>query len=187
MRLDDLMKRLGYSDSWLDAGVVTEASVRSQYVAFETSDDKNPEHYRDRAFHEFLENCTRLSDFQLDQILALRDDGPDNCDLRANRLIALISSVVLTDTQLDALSRLPEVHEPPVSKRYIRACVLRSLAREGIIDRVVSAIVDSQDAVLHEALLSHPEVARAHLEWLSRSGHNKSVRNRALRRLRGRV
>lgn len=190
MQLDEMMKHLGYGAAWLEAGVVTEASIRAQYAAFETSDDKNQEHYRHGAFMAFLERTTRLSDLQLDQILALRDEGPDNFSLRPTRLIELLSSSVLTDAQLDALSRLPEVQERPVKKCHDRACVLRSLSRDGLADQVVAAIMGSQDGALHDALLSHPDVARDHLEWLSRSGHNRAIRNRAsqaLRRSRGRA
>jgi len=47
---DAIAKHFGYTDDWLRLGVVTHADLQQQLAEFDTSDDKNTEHYRCRAF-----------------------------------------------------------------------------------------------------------------------------------------
>ena len=69
------------TQEWLEAGVVDEEYLRRQYEEYLHSDDKNQEHYRAGAFSRFLANKQSLSDAELEAILHLRDEGPDQCDL----------------------------------------------------------------------------------------------------------
>jgi len=100
MKIDNAKQRLGYTDEWLQFGIVTNEYVLDQFEEIETSEDKNAEHYRAWAFGQYLERKGNLTDLEVENIFKLRDKGPDNCDLTESRLHNLLFSNILTYEQL---------------------------------------------------------------------------------------
>jgi hypothetical protein len=179
MNVAGIIRQLGYTDQWLEWGFIDEAYLRAQYDEFLQSDDKNQEHYRCKAFYDFLSRKEHLTDVAIDNIFRLTDDGPDGCDLQTDRISELIFSGVLSDEQHFALgNRHPVVREPPLQKRYERETLLRQIRRTGL-PKNFAAIQATRDGAIHLCLLEHPEVTRQHLQWLASAGANKSIRNRA--------
>jgi hypothetical protein len=169
--------RIGYTKAWVAAGVVDDADL--------ASDDPNGEHARAAAFVAFLGRCTQLSDAQVDQLVALSDEGDDGCDLCPHRLIELIACGTLTDAQHFALSaRHPQVLEPPVAKRYLREGLRRKIAATGL-EANFAELQQQGDAAIQLLMLDHPELTRSQGEWLARAGANKAIRNRAAQFLAG--
>jgi len=177
--LEVIMKELGYTEGWLQLGVVDSEFLRQQYDEFQDSDDKNQEHYRHGAFIRFLNQRERLSEGEIEAIFELTDNGSDGCDLLVNRIMGLLESGLLTDDQLSELAVFPVVRETPIQKRYQRCLLIRRLTAEGLTDDVFDAICESQDADLHRVLLRRSDLSRDHVKWLSENGGNKSVRNQA--------
>jgi hypothetical protein len=175
--LELMLKMLGYTPEWFDLGVISEESLRAQYAEYISSDDKNQEHYRARAFEAFLFAHRALTDDQVEQVLRLKDDGPDGCDLRIGRISGMIWSGVLSDTQMADLAQLTEIHESPLQRGYVRECMLRRLRSEGLTSNVFRAIVDSGDSELQRVILSRGDLCRDHVVWLTEHGANKAVRN----------
>jgi hypothetical protein len=182
--LEFIIKELGYTESWLRLGVVDTEFVQRQYAEFCASDDKNQEHYRAGAFARYLRLRDRLSDEDIEAIWNLTDDGPDGSDLRLNRIMDLLATDLLTDSQMTGLARFPEVSEPPLQKRYQRCILTRTLNKDGLTDSVFKAMCRSRDSVLHSVVLSRCDLRRNHLEWLAENGGNKAVRNQATQMLR---
>ena len=179
MNVADVIRQLGYTDQWLEWGFIDETYLQVQYAEFLQSDDKNQEHYRCRAFCDFLSRNERLTDEAIDKIFRLTDDGPDGCNLLTDRISALIFSGVLSDEQHFALAdRHPIVREPPLQKRYERETLLRRIRRTGLSENF-AAIQATRDGAIHLCLLNHPEITHEHLQWLASGGANKSIRNRA--------
>lgn len=179
MNVAGIIRQLGYTDQWLEWGFIDEAYLQAQYDEFLQSDDKNQEHYRCKAFCDFLSRNEHLTDVAIDNIFRLTDDGPDGCDLQTDRISELIFSGVLSDEQHFALgNRHPVVREPPLQKRYERETLLRKIRRTGLPENF-AAIQATRDGAIHLCLLEHPEVTRQHLQWLASAGANKSIRNRA--------
>jgi hypothetical protein len=112
-------EHLGYTADWFDAGVVDEPLLRFQYETFQVAYDKNPEHYRHRAFVACVESTEEWTDELVDTLLALRDHGADQCDLRRTRLFE-----VITVLSADQLVRLRERHgskfDKPTEKFFAR-------------------------------------------------------------------
>ena len=145
--IEMIMAELGYTRQWMDLGVVDTDFLLRQYEEYRTAEDKNQEHYRCGAFSLFLSTKRDIRDDEIAAVFALTDARPDSCDLRVNRIIDLIVSGLLSDAQLDALSRFPEVHEAPIERRYLREGLLRKLRREGLTDGVFAAITQTQDSL----------------------------------------
>jgi hypothetical protein len=191
VELELMMKALGYTPEWLDFGIVTEEYLREQYMEYLRSDEDNQdrhleEHGRKRAFHDFIVARHALTDDEITRILQLKDDGPDCCDLRVDRVADMIWRGILTDSQMADLGRLPEVHEAPLQHMYLRECRWRRLQSEGLTPEVFREIADSGDGELQRAVLSRSDVGRDHVAWLAEHGANKAVRNVAKQLLKSR-
>lgn len=182
-QLDFIMKELGYTEGWLTLGVVDPEVLQRQYAEFVNSDDQNPEHYRCRAFIDYLNDKEWLSDEELEALFGLTDDGSDGCDLRKNRIIEILSLAWLTDEQFYGLARFPWIDESPIREKYQRDVVVRRLDLEGLGDDVFQAVIESEDTLLHRALLRRDDLRREHVQWLAENGGNKAVRNQARQKL----
>lgn len=177
--LTDALAALGYTAPWLRLGVIDAALLHAQHLACTTGEDRWPEHYRHRAFVDFVARAERFSDAELDALLALEDAGADGVDLRADRAIALLESRALTDAQLDALAaRHPRVLEPPVDRRYRRARLRRAIAARGIA-ACAERIRAEADGPLQRELLDAPYLDGALLRWLRDHGASRAIRSRA--------
>ena len=184
--IDAILRELGYTQEWLEAGVLDEEYLRQQYEKYLHSDDKNQEHYRACAFDHFLQNKDSLSDAELEAILHLRDEGPDGCDFSYGRILELLYSAVLSDEQHDELSNYYLSIFPGYETQYVRFRIGRRMRSEGLSDDMCEDIKGSSDSVLHRAMLEHEEVDRTHLLWLEEHGGNKAIRNRARQMLNSR-
>jgi len=71
------MNPLGFTPEWIDLGVVTEEQIAEAVAAFEQSDDKNPEHYRYKAFRDYLAAHRPLPDEMAAALYDLGDRDPD--------------------------------------------------------------------------------------------------------------
>jgi hypothetical protein len=181
--LDRMMAKLGYTQEWLDLGIVDADSVREQYAEFQHSDSKNHEHYRWVAYVGYLGRMTELADSEVERIFALKSKGQDGCDLSVSRIIELISSDILTDEQIEALTRFDVIHKDPIKKRYARACMFRRMCREGLTEEIFDYVKKSGDTSLHKWAMAQESLRREHVEWFVENGANKAIRNRCKERL----
>lgn len=183
---EDVLKRLGYNQQWLDFGIITMEDALGQYTELFTSGYPNEEHYRCAAFNQCIENKTVLTDQEIENIFKLTDNGPDKCNLHVNRLMALLDQNLCTDDQLARLAEYKEFHEDPLQKRFKRELLIHKIKKQGLADDVLDEIKTTTDSIIHEYLLNHHDLNREHLLWLKDHGLNKAVRNRSKQMLNSR-
>ncbi len=176
MNIDKALERLGYTQSWLSSGIISEKYLLSQYEEVLSSEDKNAEHYRCGGFRDFLNSRSEVTNDEIAVIFSLKDDGPDNCDLHENRIIELVHSSILSDDQLEWIICYPEVSERPIQKRYLRSKLIRKIGRSSASD-CFEDIKVCEDSHIHEYLLQCDDLKLEHVEWLSKFGSNKKLRN----------
>lgn len=182
--LDDLLQQLGYTRDWLACGVIDDPELRRQHAAMVRGDDPHPEHWRQRAFHAFVDGATGFSDEQLLRLLRLEDRGPDRTDLRAERIRELVGSQKLTPVQLRELPRLcPAVLLPPVQRLYARELLLHRLQVEGAL-ACFADVEACADARVQLQALQDPHLGSHELTRLATNGCNRQVRHVARDRLR---
>ena len=68
---------LQFSDQWFALGIVTAAQVEEFMRIYERGDDRRPEHYRWRAFIQFLADHRPLSPVLAKALYELGDQDPD--------------------------------------------------------------------------------------------------------------
>jgi hypothetical protein len=67
---------LHYTALWLHTGILTEDVLTDQVVLFNTGEDLNTEHYRYKAFMNYIDKQSQLDNAALDNIIEiLKTDG----------------------------------------------------------------------------------------------------------------
>jgi len=179
--IETALKRLGYTQDWLDLKIITEEFLLSQYQQICHSDDNNAEHYRHAAFVQFIDSQSSLTDNQIEKVLQLIDLGPDKYDLHNNRVIALIYSGLLNDHQFHQLSQYKQVLEDPIQKIYHRTKLIRNIKKHGL-NEYFEQVTATKDTAVHEHVLSRNDLKPHQIQWFIEYGCNKAVRNIALKK-----
>jgi hypothetical protein len=177
--LQHQMQEFGYDSLWFDLGVVDEDILCRQIDEYNSSEDKNREHYRFAAFERFLKSKSELSDEDVERILRLEDNGTDNCDLSDNRIIGLIHSGLLNDEQFERLEGDPKINRPPVLNNYRRCRIIRKIKKPDLSNEVIEEAKDSHDPFIQELLIEHKDLNIGALQWLTENGASKKIRNMA--------
>jgi len=68
---------LGFTGEWVRLGIVSEEQIFEIWNLFQTSDDKNPEHYRYGAFRSYLANHRPLDPTTSLALYELGERDPD--------------------------------------------------------------------------------------------------------------
>ncbi len=68
---------IGFTPMWFQLGVVNDDSILRYERDWQTSEDRHPEHYRYRAFREYLNQACPLSETQCTKLLELGQGDPD--------------------------------------------------------------------------------------------------------------
>lgn len=176
--IQNTMARLGYTSAWMALGVIDEDSLRSQLQEYESSDYNDAEHYRWRAFKDWLQSKQSLSDDEINEIIKLRDCSPDKVNLGVERQIALIEADILTDEQFNSLFLHPEADEEIVQRLHARHSIYRRLSREGLSDDVFNLVKNTKDVMVHKKIVNRNDLTAAQVKWLGECGLTKAVRNR---------
>lgn len=71
------MKKLGFTQDWADLNIVTFESLTKLVSEYEQSDDRNIEHYRWRAFKEFLKENKALPPETIFRLYGLGETDAD--------------------------------------------------------------------------------------------------------------
>jgi hypothetical protein len=181
--LEQILRKLGYTRQWVEVGVIDEKLLRTQFNAYELSDDKNEEHYRYQAFALFLREKEGLNDNEVQSLLVLEDCGDDGVNMEASRAIMLLDSGLLTDQQLADLAEHPAVADSATRRVYVRQLMLRRLRSEAMSISLFEAIQRCGDEAVQRAALDRDDLDREHMEWLASEGANRRVRNVARQQL----
>jgi hypothetical protein len=73
-----IFQTLGFSQEWVDAGVVTPESLRRLEAEWVKGEDRHAEHYRWRAFWEFIEAQESLSESTARALYDIGANDPDS-------------------------------------------------------------------------------------------------------------
>jgi hypothetical protein len=167
---------LRFSDSWFTLGIVDNEELRQIGAAFETSDDKNDEHYRYGAFLRFLRKHRPVSMEMAEALYDLGDSDPDY-----GMGGSIMHQIVI----------LPECPEVVKEKALLsdRKHLVRIVQRERLVSELQGEALDvdlftrcleSDDHIIHWVLLEHPALSSEQRQALGESGANQGIRNKAL-------
>ena len=175
----DYQRLLEFGDQWLQLGLLTEAELHALGQEYETSEDKNTEHYRYRVFCEYLVSRRPLLAHMAEALYELGREDPDR---------------LMGEAMMRAVVGLPECPEPVLDKasasgvqhliKAVRQTRLLAELNRGLTADLFALCLASQDGDVHRELLARPELSRKQVEQLAEAGANRAVRNMATARLR---
>jgi hypothetical protein len=178
--MDKLLK-LGYTNLWLELGLLTEQQLEEQLIEFEENNDDNTEHYRYQIFRNYLTTKQLLTDTELDNYLKVANSEND-IPIKSSALCDILQKTQLTDLQFDKVcSKVTEFGiETLIKKAIPRQVLLRRLKSENLTDGLFAESLRSNDSIVQQFLLNLAAINQ--LEQMAKNGATKSIRNVAIER-----
>ena len=78
MAATNIFRELEFNQEWIDLGIITPAKLSQIEDQWTASDDKNPEHYRWRAFLDFIKSKDSLDAMTARRLYNLGASDPDS-------------------------------------------------------------------------------------------------------------
>lgn len=174
--------KLGYTNLWLEFGLLTEQELVEQFAIFEKSDDKNTEHYRYGTFRKYLTTRKVLTDKELDNYLKVASSEKDE-PMASAAIVDILREIELTDLQFDKVcSEIKELGLGISTEKIIsRQVLLRKLKTKKLTDELFAESLTNGDSVVHEYLLNLSDVKQ--LKQIAEYGASKAIKNIATEKL----
>jgi hypothetical protein len=184
--MQDLLRRLGYTQKWIDYGFLDRKALGEQILEFESGHGPNPEHYRFRRFLSVLESRASLTGKEIDQYVELALEDPDQA-MGRSALIELIRWPGLQEPEYERLAASHTGLQDVVLRRALtRARLIRILAKSDLAADDCDLCIRQGDSVVQRRLLERARLSREQLEYLKSHGRNRAIRNMAASMLRRR-
>ena len=179
--MKDLLRRLGYTQKWMDYGFLDRKALEEQILEFESGQDHNSEHYRFRLFLSVLESRASLTGKEIDQYVELALEDPDPA-MGRSALVELIRWPGLQEPEHERLASHAAFQEAVLRRALTRARLIRILDKSDLAVEDCDLCIRQGDSVVQRLLLEK-KLSRDQLEYLKDHGRNRAIRNMAASRL----
>lgn len=183
--MQDLLRRLGYTQKWIDYGFLDRKALEEQILEFESGHDPNTEHYRFRRFLSVLQSRASLTSQEIDQYVELALEDPDQT-MGRSALVELIRWPGLREPEQERLASHAAFQEALLRRALTRARLIRILETSDLTADDCDLCMRQGDSVVQRLLLEKARLSRDQLEYLKDHGSSRAVRNMAASRLRRR-
>jgi Ca2+-binding EF-hand superfamily protein len=172
---------LGYSKLWLEFGFLTEQELENQLEIFETSDDKNTEHYRYGAFRSFLSSRKTLTDDEIEKYINLAKIDEDKM-MASSALVDVLKAKILTDFQFEKICNELSLIDNSLDKIILHQQLFRKLKKEPFTEKLFEECFNKGNGAIHTTLIDFAN--KEQLERIAEKGLNRQARNIAKQKLR---
>ncbi|AXE17806.1 hypothetical protein DR864_08690 [Runella rosea] len=118
--IQDKLLRLGYSQLWLDNGILTIDSLNQQMKELELGEDDNIEHYRYQTFINYFASQAFFDNHSLKQILEILQSDNDKT-MAGSATVGLLRKSSLTDEQFNTVADFLKTFGDWATKQVNRA------------------------------------------------------------------
>ena len=174
----DYRTQLGFSDQWFSLNILTEDDLQIFATRYETSDDKNTEHYRYGVFRWYLKEHRPLS---ASTAQALYDLGASDSDGLMGESI-MVDILLLPECPASVLDKALASDRKPLVRVARRRRLLSDLQQGPLTAELFSQCIGSRDDTVHHALLKRDNLTRQQLQMLAEQG-TRAIRNMAVVKL----
>jgi hypothetical protein len=178
MARPEYLSLLGFSENWVSAGLLPDELLEALAHEFESGADRNPEHYRYRAFRRYLDNYRPLPAWAAEAFYSLGEQDADRAMGRA-----MMADVLGLPECPDGLRAKAAVSGDSHLMGLVRRLGLLAGLDKSLTPELFDRCLGVPDPVVHRALAGHAGLSRPQLERLADAGVNKAVRNMATARL----
>ena len=178
----DRLLKLGYTNLWLELGLLTKEQLNEQLIEFEESNDDNTEHYRYQILRNYLKTKQILTNIELDNYLKVANSEIDRT-MASSALCDILQKTQLTDLQFDIVcSKVTEFGFETLTKKVIpRQVLLRRLKSENLTEGLFAESLNSNDSIVQQFLLNLADTNQ--LKQIAKNGATNAIRNVAIERL----
>lgn len=173
MDIEQQLEFWGYTEKWLDYGVITEEQLVADLEMFQKNPyEYNKEYYRSGHLYRYLDALESITDLQIEQVLELSWEDEDSGFVD----LYLLKHQILNDEQFKKLA-IALFEEESVSKQLIRTLSLRRRFRkEGAIQSVIDDALSRKDTRIQQELLEQYQLSTNTLKQFIEQGSSKAVR-----------
>ena len=180
--LNEAMKQLNYHDNWLEMNFISQDYFNEQLTQYQTSDDKNTEHYRYAAFGHILKMRQSLTDGEVANYIELTQIDPDQ-SMAIAALIQLLKWSGLTDQQAIQIKQSPAFLNPTIQKIAAQQELLKQLDVPPLTAEIFELCLASKADFIQRKLFTCSELTAEQLGVLRQQGANRAIRNMANQKL----
>ncbi|MES2462477.1 MAG: hypothetical protein V4671_17990 [Armatimonadota bacterium] len=191
LSVSEMLSQLGFADEWWQYGFLDETSLRYMFDQFQSSDDKNREHYRYGAFRRSLElsSLTERPEF-IEQYMILAQLDPDR-GMAKSALESLLRSWAIPIEQVKSLRVMPEFSDhhlqAAAERREIIAAINDAQKATQPSSELFCRCIAASDSSVQHSLLQRLHLDNAQLEALKSEGVTCAIRNIATSQLKRRL
>ncbi len=175
MNLKDYKNLLGFTEQWFSLGILTENGLQNYGTTYETSADKNTEHYRYGAFRWYLKEHRPLSEAIAEALYELGASDPDSA----------MGEAIMAD-----IVELPECPDSVSAKALFsgrkhliritnRRRLLSELQTPFISPETFSRCLESRDSAVQRVMIEKVMLTPAQMQMLAEQGASRAIRNMA--------
>jgi hypothetical protein len=177
------LSKLGYSDEWLDKGLLTENDLHQQLERFHAREDENLEHYRYATLIQFIDSRESISDKDLNNYLHIIGNERDIL-IAGSATAKLLEKDYLNTEQFEKVSKRLTGFGEWTEKVIFRQVLLRKLKTSTMTQELFEEILTKGDSVVHAVLLQAVDNDKDKLQRLAEKGANNKIKNQASQLLR---
>lgn len=118
--IQNKLLRLGYSQLWLDSGILTIDNLEKQIKELNLGEDENTEHYRYRTFINYFHQQASFENNTLNQVIHLLQTDCDKT-MAGSATVDLLRKSSLTDEQFDTVAEFLETFGDWAAKQVDRS------------------------------------------------------------------
>ena len=171
MNNESKLALLGYSQKWLDYGILSLKRLEADITDFNKAPyEHNKEHYRAATLYHFIDTQDKFTDSQIEEILELAEDS---CIAHH-----LFKSPLLSDRQFENFTSYKYIDSSDFSTEvFARQKLIRLYWQEGATAQVLEESVRQKYGKLQRQLLEEHLLSLEQIRQLAQNGANKAIRN----------
>lgn len=118
---------LGYTQQWLEYGILTDDQLQAQLTAFNAGEDHHTEHYRYQVLSSYIANRHSISDEDISHLLELIKNDADTT-MASSAVILILKQAYLTNGQFNMVAKALSIYGEWTQKEVARQRERRSRA-----------------------------------------------------------
>jgi len=173
----NLLKQLGYSQYWLELGIIDESILRKLIVLLE--EDSNSEHHRYNILVKYINSKKYYSDKEVEKLILLLNNDSDQL-MTSGIYVFLLSNGILSERQFDLVATEFIKLGSWAIEKIALINLEQKLKTQKISNEEIKNIIMNKNVKEHYLILEYCTNNDSIVELLSRESPFKKIRNRAL-------
>lgn len=148
MELEDL----GYTNKWVEYGLLTEEILTNQFSEFQKGEDQNTEHYRYGTFKYWLSSKNQFTNLEIDQFIELALEDSDQL-MAGSAVKELFTHPDISDYQFNLIKKELSKFGDWTIKLIQREELKKRIESENLTEELVQACINHRQVFNENVLI----------------------------------